>query len=755
MPIESFINGLDAVRSDGSGFIARCPAHEDTNPSLSISEGEDGRILVKCHAGCTAEKVVSEMGKSMADLFVNEEQPKTPRSTRSEPSPIAPQVVEHLHHQLTTEHRTYLKEYRKLSDGIIDRYKLGFKEHGHERRLSIPIPDEQGVYRDVRLWLPPKDRTPRSSKMLHWRSGYGESRLYPIDQLSADELILCEGELDALAMSSHGISAITATCGASTWPDSLSPAFSGKEVTILMDHDDAGRRGAEKRALNLLRYGVQVKVATWPKDRDDAWDLTDELREHGLESLQQILSESTTVGAEQRPTPIEGVNALPLQALAAPLRRLVHEGVQSKQCPPDFIAIPLLVIAGAAVGNSHLLRLKSDWKESASLFAAVVAAPGTTKSAALSLAEKPIYLREKSLRQDFEKTKQAYEVELASWRRENKKEPEPQRPKMKRAFIDNATVEAITDVLHSNSRGVALISDELSGWVAAMNAYKGGKGDDRQFFLSAWSSTPRTIDRKHMKEPIFLPRPFLAITGMIQPDILKDLLRQDNKDDGFVDRLLFAYPDAIPPERWSEMEVSSQAVEEVQALLDRLYNLESPDDMPTEVRMDGAAKHLWIQWFEHHQEELKSRPDRLKGVWAKMPTQCARLILITHLSHWAAGEVADLRCIGQSSVAKGTALTEYFKSHARRAHGVLRESDEDKRLRKVTDWIRRHTNRGITARDLYTDGVAGIKTADAAKKVLEELVREGAGHWSKPDREPSGQQRAELFRLYDPAPCTL
>jgi len=41
-------NGL---RQTGSGWSARCPAHEDRQASLSIAEGEDGRVLLKCHAG--------------------------------------------------------------------------------------------------------------------------------------------------------------------------------------------------------------------------------------------------------------------------------------------------------------------------------------------------------------------------------------------------------------------------------------------------------------------------------------------------------------------------------------------------------------------------------------------------------------------------------------------------------------------------------------------------------------------------------
>ncbi|MFG0313131.1 MAG: hypothetical protein ACF8LL_02940, partial [Phycisphaerales bacterium] len=56
-------------REAGDGWIARCPAHDDEKPSLSISAGRDGRALLHCFAGCSPEAVVESLGMSMQDLF--------------------------------------------------------------------------------------------------------------------------------------------------------------------------------------------------------------------------------------------------------------------------------------------------------------------------------------------------------------------------------------------------------------------------------------------------------------------------------------------------------------------------------------------------------------------------------------------------------------------------------------------------------------------------------------------------------------
>jgi hypothetical protein len=86
-PVENLVSRLQAKRS-GKGWIAKCPAHEDHNPSLSISEGADGRALIKCHAGCDTESILAAAGMTQRDLFPathrqpSEKNSTTPRSPR-------------------------------------------------------------------------------------------------------------------------------------------------------------------------------------------------------------------------------------------------------------------------------------------------------------------------------------------------------------------------------------------------------------------------------------------------------------------------------------------------------------------------------------------------------------------------------------------------------------------------------------------------------------------------------------------------
>lgn len=80
--LDLLIARLEGVKRSGKGYVARCPAHEDRTPSLSLREGDDGRVLLHCHGGCTTAAVVAALGLSMADLF-----PPSDRPCRPAPAP--------------------------------------------------------------------------------------------------------------------------------------------------------------------------------------------------------------------------------------------------------------------------------------------------------------------------------------------------------------------------------------------------------------------------------------------------------------------------------------------------------------------------------------------------------------------------------------------------------------------------------------------------------------------------------------------
>jgi len=85
MSAETLLARLDRARRAGDGrWTARCPAHEDKSPSLSIRELPDGRVLVHCFGGCPVASIVGAVGLSFADLMPpRSEADRSPRERRA------------------------------------------------------------------------------------------------------------------------------------------------------------------------------------------------------------------------------------------------------------------------------------------------------------------------------------------------------------------------------------------------------------------------------------------------------------------------------------------------------------------------------------------------------------------------------------------------------------------------------------------------------------------------------------------------
>ena len=68
-PIADILTTFEGLRPSGQGYLARCPAHDDHRQSLSIREASDGKVLLKCHAGCATEQVLHAAGLTYSALF--------------------------------------------------------------------------------------------------------------------------------------------------------------------------------------------------------------------------------------------------------------------------------------------------------------------------------------------------------------------------------------------------------------------------------------------------------------------------------------------------------------------------------------------------------------------------------------------------------------------------------------------------------------------------------------------------------------
>src|SRR5215217_2548097 len=248
--------------------------------------------------------------------------------------------------------------------------------------------------------------------------------------------------------------------------------------------------------------------------------------------------------------------------------------------------------------------------------------------------------------------------------------------------------------LRITPRGVLVVRDELAAWKRSMDQYRaGGKGSDRQFWLSAWSNSYVSVDRKGRSEPMVIAMPLVGVFGSIQPAVLSDL--GGDREDGLLDRFLFAYPTPTPS-RWSDEEISDSARGGVRWLYERLRSLEMPDDdygdpEPHHVTVAPDAKPVLVELLDSHREEMEAPgfPTRLRGPWAKLEAYLARLALIFALCRSVTTDASER--IEREDVLRASVMLDYFKNHARRVYvGLYGERVEDRVLSDVFSFLLKH-----------------------------------------------------------------
>jgi hypothetical protein len=88
--IGNLLNRLEKVKGSKGRWTACCPAHADRSPSLAITQLDDGRILLKCFAGCSVYEIVTAVGMDIGDLFPEENKLGYTHDTQSKKSERRP-----------------------------------------------------------------------------------------------------------------------------------------------------------------------------------------------------------------------------------------------------------------------------------------------------------------------------------------------------------------------------------------------------------------------------------------------------------------------------------------------------------------------------------------------------------------------------------------------------------------------------------------------------------------------------------------
>lgn len=251
---EFYASQLDDYKS---GENAPCPFHQDSTPSLSTRK-EDGAFF--CH-GCGA-KGTSIIGFYEAHHAVTYKE----ATQRIFAEYIAPTVPSKLISRWLKElmanspMRSWIERERGVNLFTMKSLKLGWDGE----RIVIPIINEYGLCINVRRY-----HAKAKPKIISYKHGYGKARLFPLQMFRDDEpqVLLVEGEWDAILAWQCGFNALTSTGGANNWPDEFNAYFKGKDVVICYDNDEAGQAGARLVAKSIGDAARSIKSILLPVDK--------------------------------------------------------------------------------------------------------------------------------------------------------------------------------------------------------------------------------------------------------------------------------------------------------------------------------------------------------------------------------------------------------------------------------------------------------------------------------------------------------
>lgn len=473
--------------------------------------------------------------------------------------------------------------------------------------------------------------------------------------------------------------------------------------------------------------------------------------ELGIAEAMAILDHAAGIGGDPAPmTSTPRPAAYPVDVLPPAVAGYVEAAAAALDCPPEMVAVPLLIFAGAVVGNTRHIVVKRGWEQRAILWAAVVAAPGTAKTPALGAARLPIQRLQADAVARWEGERHLHEQELAAWEALPKKDragrDKPQPPSLRHYFTSDATKEAL-GLLSASSEGIAVSRDELLAWVLSFDAYRAGKGGDKQDMLSLWAGEPLKIDRKSAA-PIWSPRPTVGIVGGIQPDRLSEL-QQEAGQDGFLDRFLWAYPDTKPM-AWTDAEIDPAAEEAVVTLFRRL-RADPGGGEGRPVRLSAGARAAFVAWHDENAAMQAGAAGLVRGTFAKLPNQAARLALVLHCL-WQPDPDADT--LSREAMEDAIALAEYHRAHALRvlAHFSAVGSGGFAGLpQRVLRHLERAAERGdpLVTRTTLHRALGNSVRADDLTGALAELERAGvvAGQRIETGGKPAEAWRAGQRRM--------
>jgi len=339
----------------------------------------------------------------------------------------------------------------------------------------------------------------------------------------------------------------------------------------------------------------------------------------------------------------------------------------------DYMGCAFLWVLSVIIGNSIKIQVKTGWIESVNLWLALVGKPGVGKTPNIENVIFPLHKANSLEIKNYIKKLTSFEKYKDLDKKEKERVEEQREPKKTQFIANDITLEALIELHSENQNSIGVFKDELSGWLKDMNKYRAGS--DLEFWLSTWSNKGVSLNRRTSKNA-FIESPIIPVLGGIQPGILNDFFTAENKDNGFIDRMLTCYPD-VKIEEFSDAEMHEDVHEWYNSYVLNFYDKikkeyilkDSEDEIISHVALlSPEAKKEYIRIDKEITAIQNSDVENeyMKSMLPKQKSYIPRFALMLNVLYAHEGTSRSMFIISKESMLAAEKLSKYFINMAKK-----------------------------------------------------------------------------------------
>jgi hypothetical protein len=378
----------------------------------------------------------------------------------------------------------------------------------------------------------------------------------------------------------------------------------------------------------------------------------------------------------------------PIDVFPKPIQHYILECNKKLDSNIDYMGCSLLWLISVSIGNAINIEVKRGWVENGQIWISLIGRAGIGKTPSVKNIIFPLNKINSREISNYFKEYEKWEYYNNLPPKEKKESIEINKPIKKQFIANDITLEALVDLHQEADNAVGVFKDELAGWLKDMNKYRAGS--DLEFWLSCWSGESVSVNRLTRKGS-FVKRPFIPVLGGIQPAILNNFYTEENKDNGFMDRMLLSFPDAVV-ENYNDNEIDYDIIQwyndNIVAFYDTIKTVVKRDIEgniePLNAQFSPDAKIEWKRIFNEITQHQNSDEENeyLKSMYPKQKSYIPRFALLLHVFNEFFSSGGKTLLIDRESVLKAEKLSKYFIATAKKVKFDAKQVNEIKATAK-------------------------------------------------------------------------